>query len=500
MPAAPPLIIGSFEIDKEIGRGGMGVVYGGRHSLLRHPVAVKVLNDDLAATPGYIDRFLLEARTAAKITHPAVVRVFDAGRHEGRYFIAMELIEGTNLADQVKDHGPISCARARELLKQTAAGLAEAHRFGLLHRDVKPENLMLTREGKVKVSDFGLAKDLVAETKLTQTGIVLGTPAYMSPEQCEGRKLTTASDIYSLGASFYHCVTGRIPYEADSVARMLMKHIQDPVPYAAEANDEVDFDFANLLTRMMAKLPDERFADASDLVRFLESGAASTPASRAVRARRKGLKIAIGTATLLLGCALAWSWISWPAKAPAAVAQKDPGTAPPPAEERTTDSPPAPRTLPADAAGSANEAAACLARGDLAGAEELFRHALTFGEDAAIRARLEPLAAHRDCLARADRSIALDRWEEAEAALGEAMGKLGVEATEARLARMKDFRAHLAAGEAHLAGQRYAEAEDAFAAARKIFDTPMVRVRLETARAGRSQTETGNEPPGALGR
>ena len=489
--------IGHCEIDGQLGAGGMGVVYRGHHALLGHAMAVKLLNDDLAHTPGYVDRFLREARAAAGIKHPNVVQVSDAGEENGKYFIAMELVEGTDLLEDLKQGGAIPVGRARHLLRQVASGLAAAHALGLIHRDIKPENLLLARDGTVKISDFGLAKSLLSETRLTQTGIVLGTPAFMSPEQCEGRTLTAASDIYSLGATFFYLVTGHLPFKAERVGELLLKHMESPAPYATEVNPEVDEQLSDLLVRMMAKRPAKRFRDAGELLAWLDH----PPVEEAEPAPKGQPWLWVGLAAGVLLGGLGWWGLSAAdrtavgatvartatepasggvevvAAGSAGPAAGDPATVPEP--ERPV------AALPADAPGCANAGVERLGRGDLDGAEAAFRRALELGGDPGLVRQADAIAAHRAAVATAEKALVREDWDGAQQAFEQAMRGLWVDATEERLARIRRFRGLLAKAEEHLTGGSAEEAERAFGEAREVFDTPLLRVRHEAAREAR---------------
>ncbi len=536
MDLTPPFRIGHCEVEERLGQGGMGTVFRGRHESLGYAVAVKILSDELVREPGYVKRFHKEARCAASVRHPNVVRVYDAGEEEGRHFITMELVDGVALIDQLEAEGPLPVARARELLRQAAGGLAEAHRAGLIHRDIKPDNLLLTRSGELKVADFGLAKGMGVETKLTQAGLVMGTPAFMSPEQCEGHDLTPASDIYSLGATFFRAVTGRLPFDARDVGALLLQHIQAPVPYASEVNPEVPADFSDLLCKMMSKSRKRRFADAGELAEFLDSGSAVEPPIRTPEdrvswvapavplTRRPVVWLGAGACAGLSVLVGLWIWVSLGSRAstagarPAAtreVAQAeaagpldeglavparpvgDAGTGPTRGGE---ESPPAARPDPdpagdtdsqAMAAALPDDAGACLLagvslleRGDLPGAEAAFRRAHELQPDEKCLRQATAIAGHRTSLAEAERALARDRFEEAEAAFETALARVWVETTEARLLRVRRFRALVDAGDGHLEAGRRAEAERAFAEARSLFDIPLVRVRLDAARGG----------------
>jgi eukaryotic-like serine/threonine-protein kinase len=204
---APALENGRYELQDVVGRGGMALVYRARDRRRKQPVAVKLLADNLAADPELRQRFSREAALAERLEHPNVVRVLDSGETDGRAFIVLEYVEGPNLAEELLRVGRLAPARVAELGVQAAAALAHAHARGLVHRDVKPQNLLLASDGTLKVSDFGIAR-IVDGTQLTQVGAVLGTAAYLAPEQAAGEETTAAADVYALGVVLYELLTG----------------------------------------------------------------------------------------------------------------------------------------------------------------------------------------------------------------------------------------------------------------------------------------------------
>ena len=219
-----------YRIEQPLGQGGMASVYLAHDEELDRPVALKILADNLAGDATFRDRFEREARLAARLSHPNVVRVFDVGESEGRPFIVMEYIEGDTLADELARHGALEPVRAVELALQICSGLEAAHASGLVHRDVKPRNLLLRPDGVLKIADFGIAR-AAESTRLTEIGTILGTAAYLAPEQAEGLEATPAADLYSVGAVLYKLLTGRVPYAATSLVELLARqHAGPPAP------------------------------------------------------------------------------------------------------------------------------------------------------------------------------------------------------------------------------------------------------------------------------
>lgn len=251
--------IAGYEFVELVGEGGMGAVYRGRQMSLDREVALKVLSPRLAGDDEFVQRFNREARSIAKVNHPHILQVYDVVEAEGLHMIAMEFVCGKNLTELLADKGFLEWRECAEIMRQAAMGLASAAKVNIIHRDIKPDNLMLTDDKVVKVSDFGLAKE-VSSMDLTQTGDLMGTPAYMSPEQCDGESLDTRTDIYSLGATFYRSVTGMLPFTAATPVAMMYKQKHEalipPKEYMPSLPDSVN----EIIIRMMAKEPNERFS------------------------------------------------------------------------------------------------------------------------------------------------------------------------------------------------------------------------------------------------
>jgi serine/threonine protein kinase len=263
------LLSNRYRIEELIGRGGMATVYRGTDRVLGRSVAVKILADQLARDPTFVERFRREARAAAGLSHPGVVAVFDTGSDDGIHYIVMELLEGRTLEEITRAEGRVLPDRAVDIAAAVCTALSAAHRQGLIHRDVKPANIMIAPSGSVKVMDFGIARAMDSNT-LTQTAMTLGTAAYLSPEQAQGDPVDARSDLYSLGVVLYEMLTGRPPFEADSPLAVAYKHVREDPPPPSRLNDDLTPALEAVVLRAMAKDPAARYQTAEDLRRDLE--------------------------------------------------------------------------------------------------------------------------------------------------------------------------------------------------------------------------------------
>jgi serine/threonine protein kinase len=260
-----PRRIATYTLLEPIGHGGMAVVYRARQDSLERIVAVKILSENLAASPEFLERFRREARTAANLRHPNVITVFDFGQDErGVPYLVLEYIEGPTLAD-LMDQG-LDDDRIPDLLDQIAAGLDYAHRRGVIHRDIKPGNVLLTDDGRAVLADFGLAW-LLEGAHLTLTGGVIGTPEYMAPEQASGDGIDHRADLYALGVVLYEMLVGERPFVADTPIAVLLQHLQDAPPSVLTARPDLPAAVGEVIARALAKDPAERYATAGDLAR-----------------------------------------------------------------------------------------------------------------------------------------------------------------------------------------------------------------------------------------
>ncbi len=264
MPRPTQVFNGRYEIVRQLARGGMADVFLAHDLLLDRPVALKVLFRELSVDPTFVERFRREAQRAANLTHPNIVSVYDWGEEDGTYFIVMEYVDGRSLASLLSD-GPLHADRAAEIGVAIAAALAFAHRSGVVHRDVKPGNVIIDTHGNVKVADFGIARAANTAENLTQPGAVMGTATYFSPEQAQGDNVDPRSDVYSLGVVLYEMVVGAPPFVGDSPVAIAYKHVREEPAPPSTRQPSVPADFEAVVLRAMAKDRENRYANAEDL-------------------------------------------------------------------------------------------------------------------------------------------------------------------------------------------------------------------------------------------
>jgi len=263
--------LGDYRLLHHIGRGAMAEVYLAEQLSLGRRVAFKVLRAELATDETYLKRFELEARAAASLVHAAIVQIYEVGCVDGVHFIAQEYVQGQNLAELLRRRGTLPLDQAVGVMRQVAVALAKAGEHGIVHRDIKPDNLMLSTSGEVKVADFGLARAVQGDQqqKLTQIGITMGSPLYMSPEQAEGKPLDTRSDIYSFGATCYEMLGGRPPFQGETALSVAVQHVRSQPPPLDTLRPDLPPELCNLIHRMLAKSPARRQANGGELLREL---------------------------------------------------------------------------------------------------------------------------------------------------------------------------------------------------------------------------------------
>ena len=267
-------IAGRYRLEGRLGFGGMSTVHLALDMRLERQVAVKLLAEHLADDPAFVSRFQREAQAAARLVHPNIVQVFDSGRDErtDQYFIVMEYIEGSSCAEILRDDGWVEVDEALAIIEQACEGLHYAHRHGVVHRDVKPGNLLRAREGEVKLADFGIAK-ATEQSSITQVGSVLGTAAYLAPEQARGEEAGPKADLYALGVVTYQLISGRLPYEATSLTELALKQQQEEPPTLDTIVAAVRPELADAIAIALALDPRERYSTAREMRKALSDGA-----------------------------------------------------------------------------------------------------------------------------------------------------------------------------------------------------------------------------------
>jgi serine/threonine-protein kinase len=300
-------VVGRYTLEKELGRGGMATVYLARDLKHDRPVALKVLHPELAATLG-LDRFLREIRLAARLQHPHILTVLDSGEAAGILWYTMPYVEGESLRDRLRREVQLPFEDALGTAREVGLALDYAHRQGVVHRDIKPENILLS-DGQALVADFGIAQAIEQGTsgRLTETGLALGTPAYMAPEQASGGQVDARSDIYALGCVLYEMLAGEPPYTGPTPQALLAKRLAEPVPSIRRVREGVTDKVEQVLTRALAKVPADRYRTTAELVRALDDRippptVSPTPSTDPREPRRRATQraVGLGIAALLL--------------------------------------------------------------------------------------------------------------------------------------------------------------------------------------------------------
>jgi eukaryotic-like serine/threonine-protein kinase len=336
--SAQPLIAGRYRIENRLGAGGMSTVYLATDSVLERAVAVKLLAEHLAEDADFVARFRREALSAARLQHPNIVQVFDSGRDPDsqRHYIVMEYVDGPSCADLLREHKMLDVEWTVHLLRDACHGLAYAHRAGVVHRDVKPGNLLVSREtNTTKLADFGIAK-AAEHTRITQVGAVLGTAAYLSPEQAHGEEAGPASDLYSLGVCAYQFLTGRLPHEYSSLTELALKQQQEPVQPITALRPDVPPALDEAVRLCLEREPGSRYRSALELGQALDAGLHGQPTDAT---RRLALSDTEATRALDAGemtsSTRAMPRTSYAAAPSTAARASSPTTAPPEARDDT---------------------------------------------------------------------------------------------------------------------------------------------------------------------
>jgi eukaryotic-like serine/threonine-protein kinase len=259
-----------YELEELVGTGGMSSVFKARDRLLERDVALKILHEHYVADADYVERFRREARAVAQLAHPNIVTVIDRGEEGGRQFIVFEYVDGENLKQVITHEGPLPVRETVELALQIARALGYAHERGIVHRDVKPQNVILNEDGRAKVTDFGIARSVDVDG-VTQTGAVLGTSDYIAPEQAQGLPVDAQTDVYSLGVVLYELLTGELPFRGEGFVAVAMQHVNEPPPNVLERRGDVPPRLALAIERAMAKSPEDRQQSMDELVADLEA-------------------------------------------------------------------------------------------------------------------------------------------------------------------------------------------------------------------------------------
>jgi len=270
-PQSGDLIADRYELEELVGTGGMSTVFRAHDRQLERRVAIKILHEHYAGDPEYLERFRREARAVAQLSHPNIVTVIDRGDDEGRQYIVFEHVEGENLKELVQREGSLPVRQALELALAVADGLAFAHDHGLVHRDVKPQNVLLSNEGEVKVTDFGIARSLHVEHGVTLTGTVLGTGEYLAPEQAGGKPVSPATDVYSLGVVLWELLAGDVPFAGENFVAVALRHVNEPPPGLRDRRPDVSPRLEAAVDRALAKDPARRFSSMAAFAKELRA-------------------------------------------------------------------------------------------------------------------------------------------------------------------------------------------------------------------------------------
>ncbi|MBN1165492.1 MAG: protein kinase [Candidatus Krumholzibacteriota bacterium] len=280
------LLFHRYEVIEEIGSGGMGKVFRVFDRVLEESIALKIINPEIATDKMVISRFNQELKTARKITHRNVCRMYDIGEEDGIHYITMEYVTGEDLKSLIRRIGQLPVGKTIDIAKQICEGLAEAHAMGVIHRDIKPQNIMIDKKGMAKIMDFGIAR-FIKTKSVTTTGMIVGTPEYMPPEQAEGKAVDRSSDIYSLGILLFEALTGKVPFEGETPLSIALKHTTEPPPDPRKLNDRIPSRLNKLISKCLEKYQKKRYQNVSEMIAELEKIEKAMPTSqRAIFARK----------------------------------------------------------------------------------------------------------------------------------------------------------------------------------------------------------------------
>ncbi len=286
--ALPYVLAGRYRLTARIGEGSFSETYLATDTSLERQVAVKILREHYARDPRYATRFEREARAAAAVSHLNVVDIFDYGRDGDTLYITMEWVDGSDLKQLIRDNAPLPVPEATRLIREILRGLGAIHRAGIVHRDVKPQNVLLSRDGQVKLSDFGIARGSV-DSGLTDTGMALGTAAYMAPEQASGGQVTAAADLYSVGVILFEMLTARLPFAGDNPVQVMYQHVNDPPPRPTDFNPAIPASLEMVVLRALAKNPEDRFQSSQEMEAALDHAPSADEATRIMAAVAPGV-------------------------------------------------------------------------------------------------------------------------------------------------------------------------------------------------------------------
>ena len=307
----PQLLNKRYELLETLGKGGMAIVYRARDLMLERQVAIKVLREETSRDPAFQIRFRQEAKAAANLSHPNIVTVHDFGLDNGRLFLVMEYIPGTDLKALINQHGQFIPEEAVPLLIQACAGIGYAHRAGLVHCDVKPQNMLVTPDMRLKVTDFGIARALATIQPDEQSDVVWGSPQYYAPEQASGSAPSPASDVYSLGVILYEMLTGNLPFRASSVSELARQHIEDDPTPPSEMIPDISPALEQILVKVLSKEPSQRYRTADQLGRVLLNFGNSNSAPSLTLTPEAGITPGVGEAEQSKFTGTAFSEIDW---------------------------------------------------------------------------------------------------------------------------------------------------------------------------------------------